>query len=97
MAHLTVASKANQATTLPALLVASYANQTDPNVSINIKIEDLDKLDSGDGASVELVLKNESPKHGSEQVVGELIGTYRFLQGKHEDSVGTQLHISIVS
>jgi glycerol-3-phosphate dehydrogenase len=42
MASLEVSEKANQASTLAALLVAAYVNHVDPNAQITIKVEDKD-------------------------------------------------------
>lgn len=88
MATLNIASKANQATTLPVVLAASYANQSDPNASITVKFDEVDILKSGDGASVELILGTDSPIYGSEKVIETILVAYPFLQGKHENLVG---------
>ncbi len=88
MATLAIASKANQATILPALLVASYVNESDPNASITIKFEDVETLQSGNGAAVELVLEKDSSTYGSDQVIGKLLEIYSFLQTKYENLVG---------
>lgn len=88
MTTLNIASKANQATTLPVLLVASYAVESDPNASITVKFNEVDTLKSGDGASVELILGNDSPIYGSEKVIENILAAYPFLQGKHENLVG---------
>lgn len=88
MTTLNIASKASQATTLPVLLVASYANESDPNASITVKFNEVDTLKSGDGASVELILGNDSPTYGSEKVIEDILVAYPFLQGKHENLVG---------
>lgn len=88
MATLNVASKANQATTLPALLVASCANESDPKASIIVKFDEVDTLKSGDGATVELILDDDSPTYGSEKVIENILAAYPFLQGKHDNLVG---------
>ena len=88
MTTLNIASKANQATTLPALLVAQCAKESDPNASININFDEVEALKTGDKATVELVIGNGSSSYGSEHVISELISAYPFLQGKHVDSVG---------
>lgn len=87
MTTLSIASKANQATTLPALLVASYANQSDPNVSIALKFEEVETLDSGD-SSVALIIKNGSPIFGFPRCLDKLAHEYPFLTGKHDGLVG---------
>lgn len=88
MATLNIASKANQATTLPALLIASYATESDPTASITVKFDEVDTLRSGDGATVELILEDDSPSYGSEKVIENILVAYPFLQGKHENLVG---------
>lgn len=88
MATLKVASKANQATTFPALLVAHYAKEADPNTSININFEEVDTLKARDNATVEIVVGSGTSAYGSEKVIDVLIETYPFLQGKNEASVG---------
>lgn len=88
MATLNIASKANQAATLPALLVASYANESDSNASITVKYDEVDTLKSGQGASVELILGNDSPTYDSKKVIEDILVAYPFIQGKHENLVG---------
>lgn len=88
MATLNVASKANQATTFPALLVAHYAKEADPNSSINVNFEEVDTLKSGDSATVEIVVGSGTSTYGSEEVIDVLIQTYPFLQGRNETLVG---------
>lgn len=87
MATLNIASKANQATIFPALLVAYYAKEADPNASININFEELEAHKSSEKATVELVLSNAAPIYGSEDVISSLIETYPFLRGKSALSV----------
>lgn len=87
MTTLNIASKANQATTLPALLVANYAKESDSKATVNVHLEDVDVLKSGDKASVELVQGSSSPAYGCENVINELLSTFSFLQGKQADSV----------
>lgn len=90
MATLSIASKANQATSVPALLVASYANRSDPNALVDIKFEEAETLKSKKGTSVEFVLASDAPVYGSEYAVGRLIEAYPFLQvhGQHKAPVG---------
>ena len=87
MTTLNIASKANQATTIPALLVAQYAKEADPNASININFDEVEALKTGDKATVELVIGNGTSSYGSEHVISELMAAYPFLQGKHVDAV----------
>lgn len=87
MATLTVASNANQATTLPAVLVASYAKFLDPNASINITFQDVETLHAGDGVALELVLTKESPIYSTDQIIEKLLEIYTSLHVKHENLV----------
>ncbi|KAK4691587.1 hypothetical protein P7C71_g5437, partial [Lecanoromycetidae sp. Uapishka_2] len=87
MAALTLASRANQATTFPALLIAHYAKESDPNASINVTFEEVESLKSGDKATVELVLGSGVPSYGSESTINVLVEKYSFLQSKHEKPV----------
>ena len=90
MTNLNIASKANQATTLPALLVAQYAKEADPNASININFDEVEALKTGDKATVELAIGNGPSSYGSENVINELTNAYPFLQCKHVDSVSLE-------
>ena len=87
MTTLNVASKANQASTLPALLVAAFVRETNSDATLKINYEDVDILKSGDNASVELVKENNDSICGSKDVIEELLSTYSSLQGKHENLV----------
>lgn len=88
MATLTVACNANQATTLPAVLVASYAKFSDPNASINITFQDVETLQAGDGVALELVFTKESPVYGTDQIIEKLLEIHFSLHVKHENLVG---------
>ena len=87
MSNLNIASKANQAVTLPALLVASYVKELDSDTEITIKFEEVDALDSGDKAHIELIVRRDAPTYGSEQVISKLLVAYPFLQEKNESLV----------
>lgn len=87
MATLTVACNANQATTLPTLLVASYAKFLDPNASINITFEDVETLHAGDGV-IELTLTKNPPIYGTDKIVGKFFEIHSSLQVKHQNLVG---------
>lgn len=89
MATLNIASKANQATIFPALLVAHYAKEADPNSSIGVKFEEVDTLKAGDNATVEIVVGSGTSTYGSEKVINGLVEAYPFLQGKHDALVGS--------
>ena len=87
MATLNIASKANQASSLPALLVTSYAKESDSNASIEINLEDVDVLRSSDKASAELIRGNLPSVYNGEDIINELLSFYPFLQGKHAELV----------
>ena len=76
MATLHIASKANQATSIPALLIATLANNKDPNASITIDFQDVETLRSGVKEAVEFVPKSGTSIHGSEHVVSHLAKSY---------------------
>lgn len=88
MATLNIASKANQAATFPALLVANYAKEADPNSSVNINFEEISTLKTGDDATVEIVVGSGTSVYGSEKVIDVLIEAFPFLQGKNDTIVG---------
>lgn len=87
MATLSIASKANQATTFPALMVAHYAKEADPNSSINVNFEEVDALKAADSATVEVVVGTGTSKYGYENVIDSLVEAYPFLQGTHDTLV----------
>ena len=88
MATLNIASKANQATTFPALLVAHYAKQADPNSSINVNFQELDTLKSGENATVEIAVGSGTSAYSSEKVIDILVEAFPFLQSKNDTLVG---------
>lgn len=88
MATLNIASKANQATTFPALLVAHYAKEADPNSSINVNFEEVDTLKAQENATVEITVGTGTSAYGSEKVIDVLVEAYPFLQGKNDTNVG---------
>lgn len=86
MATIIIASKANQAVTLPVLLVASFANESDQNTLITIKFEEADGLGSSD-APVELCVGDKAPIHTQEQTINTLVESYPFLGKRHGNDV----------
>ncbi|KAL9016666.1 MAG: hypothetical protein Q9185_005993 [Variospora sp. 1 TL-2023] len=87
MAALTIASKANQAMTLPALLVAQYAREADPNVKIVIEFKDVEVLDSSEKSELEFAMTGKPPVFASSQAIRELLQGFPFWQGHSEDLV----------
>ena len=91
MAVLTIASKANQAILLPALLVAARVNELDPNAAIKISFEDVGSLKAAGEAAVKLMLDSGDPTYGANKLIFELLKIHRSLQSKHEDLVSCTL------
>ncbi|KAL9126090.1 MAG: hypothetical protein Q9217_004806 [Psora testacea] len=94
MTTINIASKANQATTFPALLAASYVNEIGPKSPITIRFEEVENLQSQEDCAVELSLRDGISKLGSEQVVRQLLETYPILQGKNHEHVREWLYKS---
>ena len=87
MTTINIASKANQATTFPALLVSTNVNEADPKSQITINFGDVETLQSQKDATVEFLLDGSEPKYGSDQVIGSLLERYPVLQGKSQEQV----------
>lgn len=92
MATLNIASKANQATTFPALLVGHYAKKSDPNASINVNFEEVEALKSEKRSVVELVAGSGTSSYGTEEVLSGLVEIFTVLQDKNEKLVGRDVH-----
>ena len=75
MATLSVATKANQAVTLPAVLGVAYANELDPNARINLNFVDSDKLPAAGSPYAELKSTTGETTHGAEKIIAELAGS----------------------
>lgn len=89
MAEIKIASKANQATTLPTLLIASYVKELDSKASINVNFEEVDALKVEDKASVELQLRNGVSTFGSEQANYKLVEAFPSIQRKNDSLVSS--------
>ena len=87
MAQLTLATRANPTTLLPALLVASSVNESLGRAEIAILLEEADVLSAGDGKTVEFTAGGRDSVYGSENVIKELRTTFPFLRGKDEKQV----------
>ncbi|KAL8757507.1 MAG: hypothetical protein Q9184_004187 [Pyrenodesmia sp. 2 TL-2023] len=87
MVALTIASKANQATTLPALLVAENANDFEPNAKIDIKFQDVETLQNADKSGLELEISDKSSVYSPTEVIRELLRLFAFWQGKNDNLV----------
>ena len=84
---LNVASKANQAITFPAVLVAHYIQELDPHVSLKTNFEEVDALKFGDAASIELMLGDGTSITGTDRVLQKFVQSYNFLQLKQQKLV----------
>ena len=87
MASLKIASKANQATTFPALLIANYAQILDSKVSIKVEFEEVEFLKNGDKAALELDV-GSGPTFGTKNVIHRLLHTHQSLKSKNPNLVG---------
>ena len=87
MATLTIASKANQATSVPALLVVAWLIELDPNASVRVEFQDTDTLRNRKSDAVELTLGTEGPTYGSDHVIDSLLHSFALLQGRDESLV----------
>lgn len=92
MATLNIATRANQASTLPVLLVAQYAKECDQKVSIKVNFEDVNTLKSGDNASVELIERSGVSSFGYVRAIHGLISMHPLLQGRNENIVSVVLN-----
>lgn len=87
MAKLRIASRANQATTFPALLVASYVKESSRDSSVDIIFEEIESLKSEHEAATELLLGSATSVYGSENSIEKLVDVFPFLQSKNENLV----------
>lgn len=86
MAELVIATKANQATLLPALLVASSVNESLGRPEIKFRFEEADTLPESDGKTIEFTAGGKEA-YGTENVINELRTAFPFLRGKDEKQV----------
>lgn len=89
MATMNIASKANQASTFPALLVATYVNESTQDSSIKINFQEVEFVKAGHDATVELSLGSATSVYGSESSIGGLVDAFPFLQSKNDGPVST--------
>ena len=85
--QLTLATRANQASLLPALVIATSINQAGPTPVVAITYEDTAVLREGENAIVQFTGASGKPVFGSENVIQELIANYPYLHGKEEKLV----------
>ncbi|KAL8935660.1 MAG: hypothetical protein Q9211_004586 [Gyalolechia sp. 1 TL-2023] len=87
MSALTIASKANQAETLPALLVAEYAKQSDPNVKVDICFKDVEQLSSENNSGLELTSTGKPSLENSRDILHSFLENFKTRQGESQQSV----------
>ncbi|KAL9027587.1 MAG: hypothetical protein Q9196_003910 [Gyalolechia fulgens] len=87
MSALTIASKANQAETLPALLVAEYAKQSDPNVKVDICFKDVEQLSSENNSGLELTSTGKPSLENSRDILHSFLENFKTRQGESQESV----------
>ena len=90
MTTIRAATKANQATFLPTILVATYINKSDPDAALIIDLKDVDVLQNGVDSIVRLDIGSNASDYGSENIILKLIETYSILQSKNTDLVSDQ-------
>ena len=87
MATLKIASKANQATTFPSLLVASLIKEFDPKTRFSVQFEDDGVLRSRGDEVVGLTLGDDESIYGLEKVLDKLLYSHSVLGSKDNDLV----------
>lgn len=87
MPTLNIASKANQATTFPALLVASLIKETNSKQQVSINIEEADILSSGGKDVVGLIPDSGPSSYGYEPVLSKFLDLDPSLTGQDSESV----------
>lgn len=87
MSALTIASKANQAETLPALLVAEYAKQSNPNVKVDIEFKDVEKLSSEVTSGLEFASTGKSTLKKAKDILHSFLENIKIRQGETQVSV----------
>ncbi|PYH36948.1 glutamate--tRNA ligase GUS1 [Aspergillus neoniger CBS 115656] len=83
---LSLATKANQASLLPVLLVATSINEARPTPVIAINFEDAAVLAEGEKAIVQFTGASGAPVYGTDNAIKELRASFPFLNGKDEKS-----------
>ncbi|GKZ80662.1 hypothetical protein AnigIFM56816_004888 [Aspergillus niger] len=83
---LNLATKANQASLLPVLLVATSINEARPTPVIAINFEDAAVLSEGEKAIVQFTGASGAPAYGTDNAIKELRASFPFLNGKDEKS-----------
>jgi glutamyl-tRNA synthetase len=80
MDKLVVAIKANQALTVPAVVLATALNKSEPNERISIQLDNVDLL-KGANTAIELI-SGDSTSSGGEAAINKLRASYPSLRSK---------------
>ncbi|KAE8150121.1 tRNA synthetases class I, catalytic domain-containing protein [Aspergillus avenaceus] len=82
--QLTLASKANQASLLPVLLVATSINEARPTPAVAITFEDKAVLDGAEKAPVQFTGVSGTPVFGTVNAIQGLLNDFPFLNSKDQ-------------
>ena len=87
---LKVASKANQSSTFPALLLAHWVlqNESSQKSTLEIVFVEIENINDGGKSPVQLDLGSDHAVAGSESVLNTLLEQYTSIQGSSKDQVG---------
>jgi glutamyl-tRNA synthetase len=91
--QLTLAAKANQASLLPVLLVATSINEARPSPVITTTYEDKAVLEQGDKAIVQFTGISGTPVFGTVNAILELLKDFPFLNSKDQKVVSVYLSV----
>lgn len=94
---LTVATRANQASVLPVILVATSINEARPSPVISITYEDTALLHEGEKAVVQFTGVSGTPVYGTEKAIQELRQNFPFLTSKEGKLVNSPYAIGYSS
>lgn len=85
--ELVLATRANGAALLPALLIATSVNEARPSPLVTVTYEDAAVLPDGDNAVVKFTGPSGNPVYGTDNAIKELRTAFPFLKGKNEKLV----------
>jgi glutamyl-tRNA synthetase len=85
MGKLSVAVRAIQAVTVPSVILTTVVNESHLGERITVQLEDVEDLETGKEAVVELTIGDHSPVRGGKAVIQELLTSYPSLRGKQPE------------
>ena len=94
--NLKVATRANQASLLPVILVATSINEARPSPVISITYEDTALLHEGEKAIVEFTGVSGTPVYGTEKAIQELRQNFPFLTSKEGKLVNSLIPLIVI-